>query len=197
LIETFPWLLSPQWEKLTANQTIKKLVLEKHTPDVSNGGWHLDKREGGLKPDFIFLTDPGATRELVVFELKGPECGKTLQPVEYRQLVSYLDIIEGVYISNDITVKGVLVGHNKGGIRENDKRVEVMTWNDVWLQARKLHVSYLEALLVVSQPDADDARIKQIADFGGKETIELLRQLESLDEFPGVITEAMDLKKID
>ena len=41
LIEAFPWLLGPKWERLTANQTIKTLVMEKHRPDESRGEWSL------------------------------------------------------------------------------------------------------------------------------------------------------------
>lgn len=44
----------------------------------------------------------------------------------------------------------------------------------ILLEARNLHVSYLQALLLASDPGATDVRLKQIADFGGKETMELL-----------------------
>ena len=122
LVEEFPWLLGPQWEHLTANQTIKTLVTEKHKPDIDMGEWSLPPALGSLKPDFVFLSDVGQEKEIVVFELKGPECGKTLQVVEYHQLRKYLDIIQGVYPNIDI--KGFLVGHDSGGFRETDTRIK-------------------------------------------------------------------------
>lgn len=193
LIETFPWLLGPRWERLTANQTIKTLVMEKHKPDESRGEWSIAGDKAKLKPDFVFLSDPGGQEELIVFELKGPEAGKTLQPVEYRQLANYLDIIADVYTSSSITIKGVLVGHDKGGFREHDTRITVTTWSDVLVDARNLHVEYLRALLLASDPTANDARLRQIADFGGKETMELLARLAPVGEFPNVITDTLGM----
>jgi len=193
LIETFPWLLGPKWERLTANQSIKTLVIEKHKPDPSLGEWSIAGGKEQLRPDFVFLSDPGAQEELIVFELKGPEAGKTLQPVEYDQLGQYLKIIRGVYVDKKISVRGVLVGHDKGGFEEHDTRISVMTWSEVLTEARALHVEYLRALLLASDPLATDARLRQIADFGGKETMELLARLAPVGNFPNVIKENLDL----
>jgi hypothetical protein len=189
LIEQFPWLLGPQWEKLVANQTIKTLVTSKHKPDQSAGQWQLPLAAGALKPDFVFLSDVGLEKELVVFELKGPECGKTLQPAEYKQLREYLDILGDVYTNLSIT--GILVGHETGGVKETDNRITVTRWSDVLGSARSLHVSYLAALLKASEPGANDARLQQIADFGGKETIELLNRLAIFGDFPEVVTKVL------
>ena len=193
LIEAFPWLLGPKWERLTANQTIKTLVMEKHRPDESRGEWSLTSDAAKLKPDFVFLSDPGGREEIIVFELKGPEAGKTLQPIEYRQLTNYLNIIADVYTSDSIDIKGVLVGHEKGGFKTHDDRITVTTWSDVLLEARGLHVEYLRSLLHASDPTANDARLKQIADFGGKETMELLEKLAPVGEFPSVITDSLHM----
>ena len=141
----------------------------------------------------MFLSDPGGQEELIVFELKGPEAGKTLQPVEYGQLGEYLKIIRAVYTSKNITVKGLLVGHDRGGFEEHDTRITVMTWSEVLAEARNLHVEYLRALLLASDPTATDARLRQIADFGGKETMELLARLAPVGDFPNVITDMLNL----
>lgn len=195
LIENFPWLLGPMWERLTANQTIRTLIVDKHKPDQAKGEWSIAGAKINLKPDFVFLSDPGGHEEFIVFELKGPEAGKTLQPVEYRQLIQYLDIISDVYTDQKITVKGVLVGHDKGGFKETDNRIDVKTWAKVLLDARNLHVEYLRALLLASDPSATDARLRQIADFGGSETIELLTKLAPIGDFPNVITDMLKLFK--
>ncbi len=193
LIETFPWLLGPKWERLTANESIKTLVTKKHKPDDSLGEWSIAGEKLKLKPDFVFLSDPGGQEEFIIFELKGPEAGKTLLPVEYDQLGEYLRIIRAVYTSKSISIRGLLVGHDKGGFEEHDNRIEVKTWSEVLVEARSLHVEYLRALLLASDHSATDARLKQIADFGGKETIELLSRLAPVGNFPNVIKDMLNL----
>ena len=192
LIETFPWLLGPQWERLIANQEIKTLVTKKHKPDVGLGEWSIAGDKIKLKPDFVFLSDAGKEKEFIVFELKGPEAGKTLQPVEYEQLGEYLKIIRAVYTDPNIKVTGVLVGHDLGGFELHDKRITVRRWSEVLLEARNLHVSYLQALLLASDPDASDIRLKQISDFGGKETMELLNRLAPIGNFPNILTDTLN-----
>ncbi len=191
LIEQFPWLLGPEWEKLTANETIRTLVQKKHKPDPDFGEWAIPSAPGSLKPDFVFLSDIGEQQEIVVFELKGPEGDKTLQPDEYRQLARYLDIIRSSYPDKHIKVHGILVGHDKGGFEENDKRIEVVTWASVLASARALHVSYLASLLSVSDPAANDTRLRQISDFGGKETMELLSRLGAVTCFPDIVKDGL------
>lgn len=193
LIEYFPWLLGPQWEKLTANQEIRTLVERKHRPDESVGKWSLTKQQGSLRPDFVFLGDAGTNKEFIIFELKGPEAGKTLQPVEYDQLSDYIKIIRSVYTDQNISIKGVLVGHDKGGFEEYEKRIEVRTWASVLLEARSLHVAYLRSLLLASDPKANDIRLQQISDFGGKETIELLERFGVIEEFPDIISSSLKM----
>lgn len=193
LVEAFPWLLGPQWERLTANQEIRTLIEKKHKPDPTMGEWSLADKKYGLKPDFVFLSDGGAQKEFIVFELKGPEAGKALQPVEYEQLSQYLRIIRGVYADLSISIKGVLVGHDKGGFETPDQRITVKTWAEVLIEARNLHVSYLKALLLASDPSASDLRLQQISDFGGKETMELLSRLAPVGEFPNIITDTLQL----
>jgi len=191
LIEEFPWLLGPQWEKLCANTTIRKLVTSKFKPNQENGTWDISVEDGEKRPDFVFLSDVGVEREIVVFELKGPECGKTLLVNEYRQLSRYMEIIQDVH--TNIPVTGVLVGHEKGGFNENNTAIETRRWSEVLLSARQLHISYLAALLKASKPDLTDARIQMIADFGGDETMELLDRIVKLAELhlPSAVTEVL------
>ncbi|KWS53738.1 MULTISPECIES: ATP-binding protein [Pseudomonas syringae group] len=191
LIENFPWLLGPQWERLTANQEIRTLVERIHKPDPDRGTWSLQKKPGALKPDFVFLSDLRDEKEFIVFELKGPETGKTLQPVEYKQLHEYIQIISEVYVGDDITVRGVLVGHDKGGFHMFDNRITVLTWSQVLLEARQSHVAYLQSLLEASNPKHNDIRLKQISSFGGAETLELLQRFSNVGEFPEIIKQTL------
>jgi Histidine kinase-, DNA gyrase B-, and HSP90-like ATPase len=189
LVEKFPWLLGPEWEKLTANQAIRTLVRDKHKPNRPAGEWALGETDGGLRPDFVFLSDLGEQEQIIVFELKGPEAGKTLQISEYHQLRQYLDIIEGAY--PHLTVEGRLIGHDIGGFRESDNRIKVGRWSEILGKARLMHASYLGALLSASEAGATDERIKQIADFGGKETMELLDKLHEMSNLPSVVLDAI------
>ncbi|WP_280190367.1 ATP-binding protein [Delftia sp. PS-11] len=189
LVEKFPWLLGPEWEKLTANQTIRTLIKDKHVPSTTNGEWKLDDAEGGLKPDFVFLSDIGEQQQIVVFELKGPEAGKTLQISEFYQLRQYLDIISGAY--PHLTVTGFLIGHDAGGFKATDTRITVGRWSEVLGRARLMHASYLGSLLSASEAGATDERIKQIANFGGAETMELLEKLHEMSNFPSVVLDAL------
>lgn len=187
LIENFPWLLGPEWEKLTANQTIKTLVESKYRPKEVNEESGVTDKEKALKPDFVFLSDVGVEAEIIVVELKGPESNKTLQQDEFFQLREYLDIISASYNNDGIRIQGWIIGHEKGGFKVTDNRITPYRWSDVLASARKLHISYLASLLQVSEPAADDQRIKQISDFGGEETLELLRRLNVIVDYDAEI----------
>ena len=191
LIESFPWLLGPQWEKLSANQTIKTLCEEAgKLPSFSTPASGATPGET-LKPDFVFLSDPNESSEFIVFELKGPEAGKTLLPIEYDQLSNYLKIIRSKFPDKDVVVRGVLVGADTGGFDEYDKRIDVISWSKVLLAARNLHVSYLRSLLIASNPDASDLRLQQISDFGGAETVELIKRFGAISELPSIVNDSL------
>lgn len=192
LIESFPWLLGPQWEKLSANENIRTLCKAAEKFGVPPDPSVPAQSEDSLKPDFVFLSDPGEEKEFIVFELKGPESGKTLTPAEYHQLAGYINTIRSKFPSPNIRVSGVLVGAEKGGIYAYHNDIIVRTWSEVLLDARHLHVSYLKALLIASNPDANDLRMQQIADFGGKETVDLLERFAPLASFDKVILESLE-----
>lgn len=192
LIETFPWLLGPQWEKLSANENIRTLCKAADKAGVPPAPSNPAQKSDSLKPDFVFLSDPGEEKELIVFELKGPEVGKTLTPAEYRQLDEYIYLIRSKFTNPNIRVSGVLVGAQKGGIHENNSDITVRTWSEVLLEARHLHVSYLQALLIASNPNANDVRLQQITDFGGAATVELLQRFAPLASFDKVIIESLE-----
>ena len=47
-------------------------------------------------------------------------------------------------------------------------------------------------MLFASDPGATDVRLKQISDFGGKETMALLGRLAPVGNFPSIITESLN-----
>ena len=189
LIEQFPWILGPEWELLCANRTIRKLVEDKFPSHFEMPVSQETMLVQNKRPDFVFLSDVAERSEHVVFELKGPECEKTLRIDEYRQLSSYLDTIYDARPT--VPIKGVLIGHDKGGFAETDTRIVVMRWDEIFMAARSSHLSFLLSLLTVSSPARDDQRMKQIADFGGKETIELLQKFASFSDLGKDVLQAL------
>lgn len=184
LIERFPWLLGPEWEKLTANQQIKTLIKE-----YAKDFYEVDETDKDKlltrKPDFVFLSDVSKDTDIIVVEIKGPEHEKTLQPNEFFQLREYLDVIQVREKPGrpDLNLQGILIGHESGGFENPDGRIKIKTWNEVFLSARKLHISYLASLLKASNPAANDKRIKMIADFAGKEAMELLKSMNVIVDY--------------
>jgi hypothetical protein len=192
LIEKFPWLLGHEWELLTANQEIRTLVREQQSPNIAAGEWELDEiRNPGLslKPDFVFLSD-NHQKEIIVFEIKGPECDKTLLPCEYDQLQNYIRIIRRAR-PHTAKVKGILVGHDKGGFEKSDSSITVYTWAEVLQDARMKHLIYLHSLLQASKIDSKDSRLAEISEFGGKETMELLKKLDMISPLDPIVKQAL------
>lgn len=194
LIEEFPWLLGQQGELLTADKSLRTLIEQKFTPDLAAGEWPLNTTDRKLRPDFVFLSN-GDNKNIVVIELKGPEGDKALQPGEYEQLAHYLRIISRVYPEVSSEIRGVLIGHELGSFYKSDHRITIKTWSDVLQEARIQHLDYLKSLLAVSNPTADDVRLKQIADFGGPETVELLTRMRANGglTLPQAVLEALEL----
>ena len=92
LIERFPWILKPGYEKLTANQQLKTVVMEATKRGLSPARIDLSKVvDETTRPDFVFLNDLDQNH-IVVVEIKTPREDLTLENRE--QLASYMTYLE-------------------------------------------------------------------------------------------------------
>ena len=173
LIEQFPWIIDKNWNLLTADQSIKRLV-ELKTTETANPDTPTDGSDPLLKrPDFVYLSNEVDNAYYVV-EIKGSESERTLNVKEYRQLSNYLNIIQD--LKPNAKIIGLLIGHDFGGFKESDNRISIKIWSDVLKNVRFDYVTYLAKLLEISNPSPNNSRVKQIQDFGGQETIELVKK---------------------
>lgn len=176
LIEGFPWILGPEWEKLIANESLKTLIKKQYPEEINQ----LSDSQKKKRPDFVYLSS-GDEETIVVIELKGAELGKTLLVKEYRQLRGYLDAIADVKTDPETKIKGILIGHEKGGFKEDDNRIETRTWDEVLNRTKRLHISYLEALLRFQNDlSPDNERVMMMREFGGSDVSKIIDNLDRL-----------------
>ncbi|UKK83809.1 ATP-binding protein [Sphingopyxis sp. BSN-002] len=178
LLERFPWIIQPGYEKLTANQQLKTLVMEAAKRGLSPSRVDLSNPvDEETKPDFVFYSDLEKA-QIVVVELKTPRDDLTLSNRE--QLASYLTYLEQQYPSSKI--EGILVGSNGKGLEPKRDDLRIMSWADVLNESRRGHVDMLAAMLKTADPDPDDARIQQIIEFGGPDVWRALERVATNDE---------------
>lgn len=195
LIEYFPWILKPDMEKLTANQTLKTMVLKATSKGLAPGRYNhsigdsLDVHDG-KKPDFVFLSN-GPETEFCIVEIKHPSEEITINNRE--QLQSYMTYLESKYPQQKR--HGILIGNNTHNIENtNPNRIEFITWDEIFRQSRVLHIDYLSSMLKISASEISDDRMKDIKHFGGKETIELITKIsENSIEMKDLIAELSQL----
>ncbi len=110
LLEKFPWILSPDMAKLTANQQLKIAIKEGLEKGLIPAYGKVKKEiedDGSLKPDFIFFSNADE-KEIQIVELKSPRID--LINEHRAQLVAYIDYIEEHH--TDAKVRGILIGRN-------------------------------------------------------------------------------------
>lgn len=182
LIQTFPWILQPGMEKLTANQTLKTMVQEAAKRGFSPSRTDLSRIDVNekYKPDFVFLNDLDDTH-FVVVEIKSPREDLTLRNRE--QLAAYMVYLEQQY--PDAKREGLLVGANGKGLPPSRTDIKIMPWADVVARSRRAHVELLAAMLKTANPERDDDRLRQILEFGGTEVWEILERIAANDEILG------------
>jgi hypothetical protein len=198
LIESFPWILKPDMEMLTANRTLKSVVEEACKQGLSPSRFQHEISsnigvDNGKQPDFVFLSN-GAETSICIIELKHPSQEITLENRE--QLGSYMTYIESKYPEAKRT--GILIGNNTKKISNNDKEhVEFLTWDEVYRKSRLIHIEFLSSMIKSSASELDDSRIKDIQHFGGKETIEILKKISANSlEMSELAEEFKDLETI-
>jgi hypothetical protein len=179
LIEKFPWILQPEMERLTANQRLKTVVEEAvklgHSPSRFVPG-QVDVNEK-YKPDFVFLSD-AETTDIVVVEIKTPREDLTFRNRE--QLAAYMVYLEQQYPK--AKRMGYLVGSNSQDMQPGRYDIKILAWEEIFRASRRGHVELLAAMLAFAGPDADDDRVKQVFEFGGAATWDLLGRLATNDE---------------
>lgn len=168
--------MGPEWEKLIANESLKTLIKKQYPEEINQ----LSDSQKKKRPDFVYLSS-GDEETIVVIELKGAELGKTLLVKEYRQLRGYLDAIADVKTDPETKIKGILIGHEKGGFKEDDNRIETRTWDEVLNRTKRLHISYLEALLRFQNDlSPDNERVMMMREFGGSDVSKIIDNLDRL-----------------
>lgn len=179
LIEKFPWILQPDMERLTANQRLKTVVEEAVKRGHSPSRFDPDQADVNekYKPDFVFLSD-AETTDIVVVEIKTPREDLTLRNRE--QLAAYMVYLEQQYPK--AKRQGYLVGSNSQDMQPGRYDIGVRAWEEIFRASRRGHVELLAAMLAFAGPDADDDRVKQVFEFGGAATWDLLGRLATNDK---------------
>lgn len=195
LLEEFPWILSSDMEKLSANVGMRKLVenaQSKGLLPVHHSLMEDFKKKGSLRPDFVFLSDE-AQRKILVVEIKSPQTDLT---IEHRsQLVVYLDFLKQHFHHSD--VYGYLIGRvPAAGYDCPDTRITVKTWDQVFAEARRDYLELLAAMLGHSTLYADDSRVKEVISLGGPYAFELLQKMARKDSALSDTMERIN-KKLD
>ncbi|WP_342363221.1 ATP-binding protein [Terrarubrum flagellatum] len=180
LIETFPWILQPRGDLLTADQhlktTIEHAALDDGTKD--RAGREIKGMTDRERADFVFLTD-ASKKTIQIVELKAP--ARELTAEHDRQLRDYLDFTQAFHPSATLT--GLLVGHpGSPAIRTNDTRITIRGWDDILLECRATYVDLLASMIERADPPAGDTRMKLVMDFGGGPVWELLNKIAQKDE---------------
>lgn len=181
LLEAFPWILGAEHGKVIANKQLKTLAkqatLEGNVPNHGYTAEELkqlaDIPDGATRPDFCYFSDENKNL-IVVVELKSPTI-----PLEYThlmQLFSYYYWLKKYYPAAEI--KGYLIGQNPGNaIESENQNIKVLTWQNVCTQSRKDYLDLLATMLNGVSEHYDDVRIRDVFEFGGDETQELLKRM--------------------
>lgn len=180
LVVEFPWILQPRGDLLTADKRLKTTV-EEIADKLADGsrydpGIAIKGMDAAQRADFVFLTSADE-KTIRIVEIKKPDL--ILSSEEERQLSSYLDFVKKQH--SEASVSGMLVG-NIQGLENNDKRISIKTWSEVFLECRAVYVELLASMLEIANIEGGDSRMEIIKQIGGEQTWELLRKLADTDE---------------
>lgn len=173
LLEDFPWIISHTYEKFTQRQSLKSVIKKAEEKDLL-GTRNLSIFKDTTMPDFVFLGTANDA-EVLVIELKEND---TANFANIEQLRSYVEYLRRTFSKN---TKGILIaGSLDKDVDEiiNDSRyLEFISWKDLLQKSRKEYITFLTALLLVTDENPQDA-----IDWGGKEIEEFLEQMAQNDE---------------
>jgi hypothetical protein len=173
LLEKFPWIIEMEYEKLTANQTLRTAAFKAEAEGMITRDSRIGLRqdEDTHRPDFIFFSPPSMENIFRVVELKNPQF--PLQNDNTEQLRGYINWLRDHYSTKDI--QGYLIG--QGDVDPYDTRITVLSWGKVLERSKKAHLELLTAMLVGCDPDGQDSRVRQIVQYGGTETKDMLKEI--------------------
>lgn len=194
LIETFPWILGSDYEKLIYRKSLKNTVEEAiktkvfPVPEVFPNEAN-DKKQ----PDFVFLADSN-DENIVVVELKGPEV--TAEWSEFQQLRNYVDYLQSRFPNS--LVEGILIagGFNATLEKQRPPSIKFCNWDTVLKSSKKEHIKYLTALLDGSEADASDPRVIQICELGGPIVINFLNKMSETSESLAQLVKQIDAQEV-
>lgn len=197
LIETFPWILGNDYEKLIYRKSLKKIVEEAVNTNVFPVPELIPQEANDAKqPDFVFLADSN-DEHIVVVELKGPEI--TAQWSEFQQLRNYVDYLQSRFPNS--MVEGILIagGFNSTLDKQRPSSIEFCNWDIILKSSKKEHIKYLTALLDGAEADASDPRVKQICELGGPIVVNFLSKMSETSESLAQLVkqiEAQEVKRV-
>ncbi|PPC77910.1 ATP-binding protein [Pokkaliibacter plantistimulans] len=193
LLESFPWVLGTDRLNVQANKSLKEIA-SSAAIDGELGGHGYTKQEirksndSGVRPDFVFLSDSNKDH-IIVVELKGPNVALVRE--HFMQLMTYYTWLQEKYPNAEIT--GYLIGTNIGnGLKSGDPNIRILTWDQVCLKSRKGYLDLLATMLSGVSEHYDDARIKDVIEFGGASTKELLKKMAEANEPLSDIFDSID-----
>ena len=174
LLENYPWILHPTYDKYQANKTIKTFALTAY-----NQRYHPTSTENdGIRPDFIFYSE--SENDILVVELKHPN--EDLIQENYTQLSGYINLLTEKYPTYEI--KGMLIGHNvKGIVNNSPKIIDIKDWDEVIKDSFTLHSSLLKTIIEKTPVSGEDSRIDRLIPlFKEKNIKEFLQGIKRLGD---------------
>ncbi|RUU25219.1 ATP-binding protein [Mesorhizobium sp. M6A.T.Ce.TU.016.01.1.1] len=190
LIESFPWILQPRGDLLTADRHLKTTIEHSALDDATKdrAGREIKGMTERERADFVFLTD-AAKKTIQIVELKAP--ARELTAENDRQLRDYLDFTRAFHPT--AVLSGLLVGHpGNPAIQTNDTRISIRGWDEILLECRATYVDLLASMLERADPAPGDTRMKLVMEFGGEPVWELLNHIAKKDENLADLMERFD-----
>lgn len=179
LLEQFPWILGSDKGKVFANEKMKTIVKKAALDDELQAHGltkeHLKEHpDSGTRPDFTVFSDTN-DKTIILIELKSPLV--ELERTHYNQLITYKGWFQDYYPDADVCC--YLIGKNakEWQMKNTDKQINILSWQDICIRSRKDYIELLSSMLYGVSEFYDDVRIQKAIEFGGPESLELLKRM--------------------
>lgn len=179
LLEQFPWILGSDKGKVFANEKMKniakEIALKEQVQAHGSTIKHLKEQpDSGTRPDFTVFSDTN-DKTIILIELKSPLV--ELERKHYNQLSTYKGWFQDYYPNADVCC--YLIGKNakEWQMKNSDSQINILSWQDICIQSRKDYIELLSSMLYGISEFYDDVRIQRAIEFGGPESLELLRRI--------------------